>query len=58
MKAIIGQVVELLENEVIFDDNTKGNEEKWLVVMTNGLEIKEFESISEAKDFCKNRWSK
>lgn len=58
VKAVIGKVAELLEKEIIFPDNTAGNEEKWLVVCKNGLDITEFDSLQEAKDSCKERWTK
>lgn len=56
VKAIIGQVAELLEKEIIFPDSTKGNEEKWLVICNNGVDITEFSSLQEAKESCKGRW--
>ena len=52
--AIIGQVKELLEKEVIFDDNTAGNEEKWLGIEEKGNVIKEFNNLEEAKNYYKN----
>ncbi len=58
VKGIIGKVAELLEKEIIFPDNTAGNEEKWLVVCKSGLDITEFDSLQEAKDSCKERWTK
>ena len=53
--AIIGQVKELLEKEIIFDDNTKGNEEKWLGIEERGKIIREFETLEEAKEYYKNK---
>ena len=54
--AIIGQVKELLKKEIIFDDNTTGNEDKWLIIAKNGDEIMEFTSLTEAKDYCQNNY--
>ena len=53
--AIIGQVKELLEKEIIFDDNTKGNENKWLGIEEKGEVIREFETLEEAKEYYKNK---
>lgn len=55
-KALIGKVSELLKLQIIFPDNTKGNEEKWLVVTKDGSDIREFPSLQEAKESCKGRW--
>lgn len=49
---LIGQVSELLEKDIIFADNTKGNENKWLTV-TKGGDISEHETLEQAKDYCK-----
>lgn len=49
--AIIGQVKELLEKEIIFPDNTYGNEEKWLGIEEKGNIIREFETLEEAKNY-------
>ncbi len=57
VKALIGKVAELLEKEIIFPDNTAGNNNKWLVVYKNGLDIIEFDSLQEAKDSCKRRFA-
>lgn len=54
--AVIGQVKELLEKEIIFDDNTTGNEDKWLIIAKGGDEIMEFTSLTEAKEFCRNNY--
>ena len=54
--AIIGQVKELLEKEIIFDDNTTGNEDKWLIIAKGGDEIMEFNSLADAKDYCRNNY--
>ena len=52
--AVIGQVKELLEKEIIFPDNTQGNSEKWLVVMNNeNTDIFEFETLECAKEYCR-----
>ena len=53
--AIIGQVKELMEKEIIFDDNTKGNENKWLGIEKGGEVIREFETLKEAKEYYKNK---
>ena len=58
VKAVIGKVAELLEKEIIFQDNTSGNEEKWLVICKDGLDITEFDSLDEAKESCIERWTK
>ena len=58
VKAIIGKVSELLEKEIIFQDNTFGNEEKWLVICKDGVDIMEFDSLQDAKDSCIERWTK
>ena len=47
--AIIGEVKELLENEIIFSDNTVGNENKWLGIEESGELIREFNSLDDAK---------
>lgn len=49
--AIIGQVKELLANDIIFIDNTSGNEEKWLGIEKNGDIIKEFNTLEVAKNY-------
>lgn len=49
---IIGQVRELLEKEIIFADNTKGNMDKWLCV-DRDKKVREFDSLEDAKNFCK-----
>lgn len=49
--AIIGKVKELLEKEIIFPDNTYGNEEKWLGIEEKGNIIREFETLEEAKNY-------
>ena len=53
--AIIGQVKELLEKEIIFDENTKGNENKWLGIEKGGEVIREFETLEEPKEYYKNK---
>lgn len=52
--AIIGQVKELLEKEIIFPDNTYGNEEKWLGIEKKGEIIREFNTLEEAKNYYRN----
>lgn len=54
--AVIGQVSELIEKEIIFNDNTIGNEDKWLIIAKSGEEIVEFSSLEKAKDFCRNNY--
>lgn len=49
--AIIGQVKELLEKQIIFPDNTSGNLEKWLGIEKNGEIFKEFNTLEEAKNY-------
>ena len=53
--AIIGQVKEMIEREIIFEDNTKGNEEKWIGIEEKGEVIREFETLEEAKEYYKNK---
>ncbi len=54
--AIIGQVKELLEKEIIYPDNTSGNEEKWLGVEQNDsfTRIREFDTLEDAKNYYKS----
>ena len=52
--AIIGQVKELLEKEIIFPDNTSGNEEKWLGIENNGDNFKEFNTLQDAKNYYRS----
>lgn len=52
--AIIGQVKELLEKEIIFPDNTSGNEEKWLGIEKNGDIFKEFNTLEDAKNYYRS----
>ncbi|MDD6489000.1 MAG: hypothetical protein PUG48_04185 [Clostridia bacterium] len=54
---IIGRVDELLEKDIIFADNTKGNEDKWLVIENQGDVITEKTSLEEAKDYCRKKYS-
>ena len=49
--AVIGQVRELLANDIIYVDNTTGNEDKWLGIEDNGDVVREFNSLDEAKDY-------
>ena len=49
--AIIGRVKELLENDIIYIDNTAGNGEKWLGIEKNGDIIKEFSTLEIAKNY-------
>ena len=49
--AIIGQVGELLANDVIYVDNTIDNEDKWLGIEDNGDVVREFNTLNEAKDY-------
>ena len=52
--ALIGQVAELLDKKVIFEDNTEGNEEKWLIVYPDATICQsEFATKAEAKQFVK-----
>lgn len=52
--AFIGQVKELLENDIIFIDNTLGNEEKWLGIEKKGNAIKEFSTLESAKNYYRS----
>lgn len=47
--AIIGQVKDLYEADLIFEDNVEGNEDKWLVLMKDEG-ISEYDSLDEAKE--------
>ena len=49
--AIIGQARELIANDIIYVDNTIGNEDKWLGIEKNGEVIREFNTLDEAKDY-------
>lgn len=49
--AIIGQVKELVAKNVIYPDNTTGNEDKWLGIEDNGDVVREFNTLDEAKDY-------
>ena len=49
--AIIGQIKELVEKEIIFSDNTSGYEEIWLGIEKNGDIIKEFATLEDAKNY-------
>lgn len=49
--AIIGQVKELLEKEILFSDNTSGNEEKWLGIEKDGDVFREFNTLEDAKNY-------
>ena len=66
LKAIIGTVSKLLEKELILKDNTEGYEEKWIVmyptvdrpvVFQEDLAVVACDSLQEAKEFCKSRWT-
>lgn len=48
--AVIGRVDDLVKRNLIFKDNTEGNEEKWLGIEDLGNKITEFETLEEAKD--------
>ena len=52
--AIIGEVKELLEKEIIFSDNTAGNENKWLGIEESGELIREFNSLDEVKNYYRS----
>lgn len=48
--ALIGRVKELLEKEIIFEDCTKGNMDKWLVIYPdNDVVTKDYPSLADAK---------
>lgn len=49
--AVIGQVKELVERDIIYPDNTIGNEDKWLGIENNGDVVREFNTLAEAKDY-------
>ena len=49
MMCIIGQVSELLKMDLIYDVNTKGNMDKWLLLDKQG-NCFEFDSKKEAKE--------
>ena len=48
--AILGQVRELLEKELILWDNTEGNLNKWLVILPDGSNVLEYENLEDAKE--------
>ena len=52
--AIIGRVGDLAERNIIFDDNVKGNENKWLGIEDSGNKITEFETLEKAKEYYIN----
>lgn len=52
--AIIGEVKELLEKEIIFSDNTVGNGNKWLGIEESGELIREFNSLDDAKNYYRS----
>lgn len=52
--AVIGQVKELLDKEIIFSDNTSGNENKWLGIEKNGDIFKEFNTLEDAKNYYRS----
>lgn len=52
--AIIGRVGELLEKNIIFPENTQGNEEKWLGIEKGGEVFKEFNTLEDAKAYYRN----
>lgn len=52
--AIIGEVKELLEKDIIFSDNTDGNENKWLGIEKSGELIQEFNSLDDAKNYYRS----
>ena len=52
--AIIGQVKELLDKEIIFPDNTSGNENKWLGIEKGGDIFKEFNTLEDAKNYYRS----
>ena len=48
--AVIGQVGELLKQELIFPENTDGNLEKWLLLSPDGDNVIEYETLADAKE--------
>lgn len=52
--AIIGRVDDLVKRNLIFKDNTEGNEEKWLGIEDLGNKITEFETLEEAKNYYRS----
>ena len=52
--AIIGEVKELLENDIIFSDNTDGNKNKWLGIEKSGEFIREFNNLDDAKNYYRS----
>lgn len=58
VKALIGQVKELHERDIIFHDNVRGNESKWLVITgKSDTDITEFDSLDAAKNFCREKFN-
>lgn len=54
--ALVGQVSELLTKDIIFDDNTDGNYDKWLILAQKGECIIEQNTLDEAKAYAKDHW--
>lgn len=52
--AVVGRVNDLVKRNLIFNDNTEGNEEKWLGIEDLGNKITEFETLEEAKDYYRS----
>ena len=48
--AVLGTVSDLLKSEIIFPDNTVGNDDKYLVIDRCGY-IREFNTLDEAKTY-------
>lgn len=52
--AIIGRVDDLAKRNIIFSDNVKDNENKWLSIERSGNKVTEFETLERAKEYYIN----
>lgn len=55
MMCIIGQVSELVKMDLIYNDNTEGNMDKWLLLDKQG-NCFEFDSKKEAKEAARQKF--
>ena len=49
---VIGKVGELLKMQIIFDDNTAENLDKWLVISADDYSAEEFDNLADAKKWA------
>lgn len=50
---IFGTVAECFKQDIIFEDNVKGNENKWLLLTHNGDCITEYNTEEEVREVLK-----